>query len=115
MDEYFVQVSESTLLKSPLPGLHPLRKHLLESALKYYKEFASQGADDPKLKKELAQAYSRVGTITAEIGEPADALAALGQARDSYELLSRAHPDDRSFRGELARIHRWIGRMQAGA
>ncbi len=114
MDEYFVQVSENTLLKSPLPGLQPLRKQLLESALKYYKEFASQGADDPKLKKELAKAYSRVGTITAEIGGPADALATLGQARDSYELLCHAHPDDPSFRGELARIHRWIGRMQAG-
>jgi eukaryotic-like serine/threonine-protein kinase len=116
VDDYFVQVSEDTLLNSGLPGLQDLRKKLLESALTSYKEFVRQEGDNPELKKELAQAYSRVGTITAEIGEkPADALVTLGQARDSYELLSRAHPDDPSFRGELARIHRWIGRMQAGA
>ena len=48
VDEYFVQVSENTLLKSPLPGLQPLRKQLLESALKYYKEFVQPGSRRPE-------------------------------------------------------------------
>ena len=48
VDEYFVQVSENTLLKSPLPGLQPLRKQLLESALKYYKEFVQPGRRRPE-------------------------------------------------------------------
>ena len=81
VEDYFVRVSEDTLLKSPLPGLQPLRKKLLESALKYYKEFIQQRGDDPRLRKELAQAYFRVGLITAETGKPADALVYLGMAR----------------------------------
>src|SRR5262249_40051154 len=35
VDDYLTQVSENRLLKSPLPGLQPLRKELLETALKY--------------------------------------------------------------------------------
>ncbi len=112
VEDYFVQVSEDTLLKSPLPGLQPLRKKLLESALKYYKEFARRGDNDPKSKKELAQAHHRVGAITAEIGTPVDALVLLGQARDQYLALCLADPKDAASRGELARIHRCIGRME---
>jgi serine/threonine-protein kinase len=113
VDENFVQVSENTLLKSPLPGLQPLRKQLLESALKYYQQFLRLGGDDPAVRAELAQAYSRVGSITAEIGTPTEALASFEQARDLYQALAQADRQDASFRGDLARIHRGIGRMMA--
>jgi serine/threonine-protein kinase len=114
VDDYFVQVSESTLLRSPQPGLQPLRKQLLESALKYYEEFVRQGADDPELRAELAQAYFHVGSITAEIGSKADALAAYQRARELSEQLSQVTPQNTSYRNELARTYRAIGRMEAG-
>ena len=113
VDENLVQVSENTLLKSPLPGLQPLRKHLLETALKYYQEFLRGGGEDPAVHAELAQAYFRVGSITAEIGTPAVALASFEQARDLYQVLCRTDPQNAAFRGDLARIHRGIGRMMA--
>src|SRR5262249_32798586 len=109
VDDYFVQVSESTLLRSPLPGLQPLRKQLLESALKYYQEFLRQGGDDPGLRAELAQAYFRVGSITDQIGSKAEAFEAFQRARELYQALSRADPKNASFRGELARTCRFIG------
>jgi serine/threonine-protein kinase len=111
-DDYFSQVSESTLLKSPLPGLQPLRKQLLESALKYYQEFVRQGGDDPDLQAELAQAYFRVGSITEEIGPKADALSTYQRARDLYQALAQGNPHNASFRGELARTYRGIGRVE---
>jgi tetratricopeptide (TPR) repeat protein/tRNA A-37 threonylcarbamoyl transferase component Bud32 len=114
VDDYFVQVSENTLLKSPLPGLQPLRKQLLESALKYYQEFVRQGGDDPGLQAELAQAYFRVGSVTGEIGSKADALNAYQRARELYQALAKASPENAAFRGDLARTYRGIGRMEAG-
>ena len=42
VDEYFTKVSESKLLN--VPGLQPLRQELLESARKYYDEFAASMA-----------------------------------------------------------------------
>src|SRR5262249_31365435 len=112
VDEYFIKVSENTLLQSPLPGLQPLRKQLLGSALKYYQEFTRQGGDDPALRAELAQAYFRVGSITAEIGSKDEALKALHRARDLYQALSDADPQNASVRNELAKTYRGIGRIE---
>jgi serine/threonine-protein kinase len=113
VDDYFVQVSENKLLKSPLPGLQPLRKELLESALKYYRGFAEQHQDDPAVQAALAQAYHRVGRITEEVGTKAEALTALQRARDLYEMLTRARPDDAPLANELANCYSEIGILQS--
>ncbi len=47
VDDYLTTVSESTLLRSSAPGLQPLRRRLLEAALRYYQEFARRHGDDP--------------------------------------------------------------------
>ena len=54
VDQFSTQVSENTLLKSPLPGLQPLRKELLQTALRYNQAFVDQRGDDPALKADLA-------------------------------------------------------------
>jgi serine/threonine-protein kinase len=112
VDDYFVQVSENTLLKSPQPGLQPLRKQLLESALKYYQEFVRQSGDDPELQGQLADAYYRVGRITAEIGSREDALRAFHRSRDLYEALVKAYPKKTTFRVELVKTYRAVGRVE---
>jgi serine/threonine-protein kinase len=109
VDDNFVRISENTLLKSSLPGLQPLRKQLLEDALKYYQEFLLKAGDDPELKTELAGAYLRVGSITAEIGSKPDALNAYNRARELYEALTEADPQSASHRGDLARTCRLMG------
>src|SRR5262249_53184737 len=62
VDDSFTRISESTLLKSTLPGLQPLRKELLMSALAYYQEFLRDAGDDPSVKSDLAGAYLRGGS-----------------------------------------------------
>jgi serine/threonine-protein kinase len=98
VDEYLTYVSESKLLDSPLPGLQPLRKDLLEGALKYYEEFARQYQNDPTLRADLAQAYYRVGKIQLEIGTAADALQSYEKAISLWQALAAENPADRDHR-----------------
>ena len=44
VDTYFTRMSEEQLLEQP--GLQPLRKKLLQSALDYYESFLAQRGDD---------------------------------------------------------------------
>jgi serine/threonine-protein kinase len=112
VDQYLTTVSESTLLKSPVPGLQPLRKELLELALAYYVAFLEQQGDDPALQADVAVAYLRVGRITSEIGSQTEALAAVRHARDVYQTLSRSRPEDAALPSELAKCLDEIGYLQ---
>jgi serine/threonine-protein kinase len=113
VDQYLTTVSESTLLKSPVPGLQPLRKELLELALAYYVDFLQQQGDDPTLRVDLAAAYLRVGRITSEIGTKTEALVAVRHACDLYEGLTRARPDDAAVISELAKCLDELGVLQS--
>jgi serine/threonine protein kinase/tetratricopeptide (TPR) repeat protein len=112
VDDYFTQVSESQLLKSPLPGLQPLRKQLLETALAYYQEFVEEHPNDPTLRAEMAAAYFRVGIIRSEIGVKAEALQAYQSSRNLWEELIHDNPADRQLQSRLAECLRHIGRLQ---
>jgi tetratricopeptide (TPR) repeat protein len=112
VDDYFTQVSENKLLKSPLPGLQPLRKELLETALKYYRAFVQKHRDDPSLRAELARSLFRVGMITVNIGSKDESLQALQEARDIWLELARENPADWRLEGELASSYREIGGLQ---
>jgi eukaryotic-like serine/threonine-protein kinase len=110
VDDYFTQISESQLLD--VPGLQPLRKELLERALRYYQHFVAQQDDDPAVRAELAKAYFRVGFITFAIGSKADALTALEKARQIQESLVQANPFDMQIRVDLASTYGHIGAAQ---
>ncbi len=60
VDTYLTKVSENVLLNQP--GLQPLRRDLLELALKYYQDFAQLHEDDPTVQEELADAYEHTDT-----------------------------------------------------
>jgi serine/threonine protein kinase/tetratricopeptide (TPR) repeat protein len=100
VDDYLTTISESRLLKSPLPGLQPLRKELLTTALKYYEDFVSQNRDDPGLQADLAAATFRVADITDQIGSKDEALKSFQTALDMYGALagSTPSPSNRSYR-----------------
>ena len=86
VDEYFTLVSESTLFDEA--GMAPLRTELLESALRYYEEFAGQSGDDPEQTLDLAAAHERIAWIRALIGEP-DAMEAFQRCLGLLEELLR--------------------------
>jgi tetratricopeptide (TPR) repeat protein len=102
VDTYLTQVSEEQLLNQP--GMQPLRERLLNSALHYYQDFAQQHGDDPSLKKELAEAYRRMGDIIALRSKP-DAEEPLQKAIDAFEALRQANPNDVEVRSGLAKSY----------
>jgi serine/threonine-protein kinase len=101
VDDSFTKVSESVLLHTP--GLQPLRKQLLEDALRYYQGFVGRLTDQPDLQAELAAALDRVARITSEIGSREEALGYHRRARGIYSALLAARPDDVPIRRALAR------------
>jgi serine/threonine-protein kinase len=112
VDDYLTSVSESKLLSSPLPGLQPLRKDLLQGALKYYQEFVEQHQDDPTLRSELARAHYRIGKINGEMGAAADALHSYEQALALWRGLVAESPADSGYRFEEARVLSAMGARQ---
>jgi serine/threonine-protein kinase len=103
VDDYFTQVSENKLLK--VPGLQPLRKELLETALAYYQGFLKERAADPGLQTEVAGAHLRVAQITRAIGSKDDAVAHYQKARALYEQVASADPGNGEAPHALAIIY----------
>ncbi len=115
VDDYLTAISESRLLNSPLPGLQPLRKELLTTALKYYEDFVSQNHDDTDLQADLAAATLRVGEIIDQIGSKQDALKAFQTASEMYKSLAQAaaEPLRKSYRAGEGRCLVRMAMIQA--
>jgi serine/threonine protein kinase/tetratricopeptide (TPR) repeat protein len=101
--EYYVRVSEETLLTQP--GMQPLRNELLRQALDYYERFLQQRADDSTLRAESAQAALFAGQIAEEISSPESAVPYYLQSISHYEQL----PSDQPTAAELARVVNALG------
>ncbi len=114
VDDYLTTVSESTLLRSSLPGLQPLRSELLQTALRYYQGFVQENQDDPNLQFELAAATFRVGVITAEIDSQDAGLRYLTDALGLFQRLVAAHPARTECQRELGRCMIRIAYVLAG-
>jgi tetratricopeptide (TPR) repeat protein len=111
VDEYFTVVSDSPLLDAP--GLEPLRKQLLETALRYNREFIKQHSEDADLQADVAAAHSRVSEITYLVGGSRDKW--FPHMRDAADIVSRLieeHRDTPEVQQRLARIHLSIGRTE---
>jgi serine/threonine-protein kinase len=99
VNDFCLNVSQEL---AALPTLQPLRKSLLENALRYYRGFLERRGHDPNLKRELAETHSSVAHIIAAIGARAEALAAHQQALDLYRELLDAAPNDVGLQKSLA-------------
>jgi serine/threonine protein kinase/tetratricopeptide (TPR) repeat protein len=90
VDEYFTIVSESKLLD--VPGMQPLRKELLEAALRYYQAMRNERADDPAVLADLVVAQLHVTNIYHELDRNDDSVAALESAVALAERLRHDYP-----------------------
>jgi eukaryotic-like serine/threonine-protein kinase len=100
VDDYLNQISESQL--KSVPGLQPLRRDLLRSALRFYEAFVKERGDDPTLKAGLAAAQLRLARIQHELGAEPQAQDTLRQALELYETGLRDRPDDPGLRDGVA-------------
>jgi serine/threonine-protein kinase len=113
VQEYLTNVSENALLKQQdRADLRVLRKQLLESALKYYETFIVKHGSDLGVKEELADAYSRVGSITSEIGSKEEALRSYERALEIRQTLTVLKPNAPLVQRDLARAYSQVGDVQ---
>lgn len=89
--DYYISVSEETLLKQP--GFQPLRESLLRQALVYYQGFLDERQEDSTLREEVAQAHFFTGQIKQAIESPAEALPHYEQAAQMQQQLLESKDD----------------------
>ncbi len=99
VDDFFTLVSEDKLLDQP--GMHPLRKKLLQHARDYYAKDLTNTADTPELQKELALNHFRVGRICAEMDSPDRALRHYNEASTIQRELRKTDPENLDLLAEL--------------
>jgi eukaryotic-like serine/threonine-protein kinase len=101
VDQLFTRVSEERLLNQP--GLHPLRKALLEDAQWFYEDFLRRRSGDRSLRAELALARANVARISSVIGSTTEAATQFEQAVALWDKLVAAQPANPVYREALAR------------
>ena len=72
VDEFFTTVSQSKLFD--VPGLQPLRKELLESAVRYYRSLSAEAGEDPSVRAGLAAAHFRLAEVYFEVDQSNDSI-----------------------------------------
>jgi serine/threonine protein kinase/Tfp pilus assembly protein PilF len=85
-----------------IPGTEGVRRQLLEESLRYYKRLTTQSFGDRRLGADLAVAYSRIATLTSEMGNDAKALEAHRDALHILEQLLAAEPRNQDYARILA-------------
>jgi serine/threonine-protein kinase len=105
--DYYVTISEDTLLEQP--GMQPLREKLLRQALAYYQEFLAAKQRDDALLDELAQANFFVGRITEAIESPAKAVSYYEQSLAIGDRLLAQAPNDETRLAAQARTLNALG------
>ena len=113
VDDYFTKVSESQLLD--VPSLQPLRKDLLELALKYYEQWAKEHQDDPAIRAELAATHLRLGKIYTLLGSQDSARTSLEKALQEWKTLLEKTPASIPYRSQQAQTYLELGRLQKSA
>jgi eukaryotic-like serine/threonine-protein kinase len=92
VDEFFTTVSQSKLLD--VPGLQPLRKELLDAAVRYYRALADERIDDPTVRAGLAVAHFRLAEVNFEVDRNDDAVRELGAGLALVEQLLQQNPSN---------------------
>jgi eukaryotic-like serine/threonine-protein kinase len=96
-----------------IPGAEAVRRDLLLDTLKYYRQFAADAGDDPKLRQETAMAHFRSGVIAAKLGAINDAIAEYEVAQKGLAELAGAEPVRTQPSAQLAISHNNLGLLLA--
>jgi serine/threonine protein kinase len=96
---------------SPLPGSTAARKLLVSSALQYLEQLSREAGGDPKLAREVALGYERIGMVQgfgpeSNLGQTREAGESFRKALDMLDHLGAATSADPDFRRDYLRLTR---------
>jgi tetratricopeptide (TPR) repeat protein len=91
VEDSFTLVSESRLLEEP--AFEPLRKELLQGALRYYQDFVGEHGEDPELHADLVAACFRITNMIYALADEEDWLTPFEKGVAVMEGLMRKGPD----------------------
>jgi hypothetical protein len=100
VDELLTRVSEDELLKKS--GFDPLRRELLAKAQSHYQSFLNENADNPRIRRELANAHFRVAVIERELDHKQAAVKSLKSAEHLQRKILTEEPQDPRVRRSLS-------------
>ncbi|MEX0714023.1 MAG: protein kinase [Pirellulales bacterium] len=109
VDRLLTRVSEERL--AGVPDLEPLRRELLEDALKLCQELLEQNGESPAVRYEMAMSQWRVGLIYALLNQPEQAEHAFRESIALASKLAEEFPDESRFRGTLADANLELARL----
>jgi tetratricopeptide (TPR) repeat protein len=109
VDQMLTHVGEVQLAN--VPQMEPVRRKLLQDALRFYQEFIREKGDRPVVRSETARAYRRLGQIEVQLGQRDKGEESYQQAALLVGHVLAESPNDPSLRNELAGIHTDLGTL----
>jgi serine/threonine protein kinase/Tfp pilus assembly protein PilF len=103
VDQMLTRVSEERL--QYVPHMEPVRRDLLQAALKFYRKFLKRKGSDPTVRREAALAYRRMGFLHYQLGDYARAEAAYRTAFAMLDALDAESPLAPPTRSDLIFAH----------
>jgi serine/threonine-protein kinase len=95
---------------APVPELFELERKQAADALAFFRAAVTVDAEaDPAVRFQLAQAVARLGQRTAEVGDPAAAVALNREAGTAFDALLAADPGNREYRFHRGQTRGWTG------
>ncbi len=111
----FAAISDNPMLDEP--GVQPLRRELVSTAMDYYQKFLAKNAESPALAAEVAATHFRLWQLHLVNGESDDALDDLEQGLTALEKLRQngaGLADLEPLRGGLFRFPHYVNRKSSG-
>jgi tetratricopeptide (TPR) repeat protein/tRNA A-37 threonylcarbamoyl transferase component Bud32 len=109
MDRLLTWVGDGHL--AHLPRMEPVRRQVLEDALRFYQQFLQDQDSAPSVRREVGRAHWRVGRIYSMLRRPAEAGAAYRRGEVLLEELAADFPTVPEYRAELAHILTDLGTL----
>jgi len=103
VDQLLTRLGDERLAN--VPHMEPIRRELLQDALKFYQKFLAKKSDDPVIRREAARAYRRMGEIYFWLGQDSAANEVFPKAIAMMEELGAASSRDPGQRSALVWTH----------
>ncbi len=103
VEQMLTRVAQERLAN--IPQMEPVRKELMEDALKFYQKFLRENDNDPLIRRETASAHRRLADIYRRLGRNIEAEESYRKAFEMFEELERQSTLDPNVRVDLTAAH----------